>query len=383
MGLIEESITLYKREMLIFMANARVNLIRSIMFPIIIIVFFGNIGSTISHTPIAVVNYANNPQSTNFINDMQSGSQQVLEVVSITDENTALQMLQFGNVQAVVVILPNFPSMNPSVPGVEVYYSNTQPQVAAAAVSAITSISKGFGAGAAGIASQSLSAQPSGASDPAVGQVRADALYAANSSYIDFLAGGLLAMVVVFGALFGGGLSLITDRQLGSIKSFLITPINKNAIILSRIISGATQSIIFAILALIVGIVFGVTIAMGVVAIIYIMIVSLLLGMGFSGLAFLIASRIKRVDAYAIFSQTIGLPLWFISGGIVPIASLPSWLAVFSSVDPLTYATDISRAVIMQGFITPTEVLTDIGILVLFAVFMTIAAFAAFKSTIE
>ena len=384
MGLIEDSVTLYKRELLIFKANARTNVIRSIIFPLVIIVFFGNIGSSIRNTPVAIVNYANNAQSLQFMNDIESG--QTINIISLTNEQAALDMLQLGTAQLVIVIMPNFPSKSSS-PGIQVYYSNTQPTVIRSVLPTITGIAQHFegsGLSATGAIDQAQGSSPfQPVQRPASSQVSSNSLYSTTSNYLDFLTGGVIAMVVVFGALFGGGISYISDRQLGNIKAFLITPINKNAIVLSRILSGATQSIVFATLALAIGMAFGVRLAMGPMAIVYILVVTIIIGMGFSGVAMTIASKVKRVDAYAIFSQAVGLPLWFISGGIVPTASLPSWLAPLSAIDPLTYATDITRAVIMQGFISAGQLVSDLSILAIFTAIMIFLSFKTFKPTIE
>lgn len=383
MGMLKDSVTLFRREMLIFRANLRTNIIRSLIFPLVIIIFFGNIGASIRNTPVAVVNYANNAQSLQFMNDMSAD--QTINILSETNEQNALSMLQLGNVQLVVVILPNFPSRNPNVPGIQVYYSNTQPTVIASVLPVISGYAQHFEASGLGTASSVGVPKASSPSTSASGggEVASNSLYSTTSNYLDFLIGGLLAMVVVFSALFSGGMAYISDRQLGIIKAFLITPINKNAIVMSRILSGAAQSILTVLLALGVGVLFGVTIAMGPVGILYILAVTIIVGMGFSALSMAIASKVTRVDAYAMFAQAIGMPLWFISGGIVPTSALPSWLAPFSVVDPLTYATQISRAVIMQGFISTGQLVTDFGILIVFAAILVVIGFKTFKSTIE
>ncbi len=383
MGIGKETLTLFKRELLIFKSNLRTNVMRSIIFPLVIIVFFGNIGTSVRNVPISVVNYANNAQSMQFINSLQSD--QVLAIQSVTNEQDALQQLQLGSIQLVVVILPNFPSSNSNTTSVQVYYSNTQPTVIASVLPTITNDAQHFGGGisASDAARQLQGSSPSQPVQKTNSIVSSSPLYSATSSYITFLTGGLLAMVVVFSAMFGGGVAYLSDRQLGIIKAFLITPINKNAIVLSRMLSGALNGLISAMIALLIGIVFGVTLAMGIMAIAYIFVVTMLIGLGFGALSMVVASKVRKVDAYTIFAQAVGLPLWFISGGITPISSLPSWLAAFSAIDPLTYATDISRAVIMQGFISTSQLITDMGILALFVVIMALLAFKTFKPTIE
>lgn len=381
MGLVEESRTLFKRELLIFKANLRTNVIRSVIFPLVIIVFFGNIGTAVRNVPIAVVNYANNAQSMQFINSLQAD--QTLQIVSATNEQDALSMLQLGNVQLVVIILPNFPSKTSSNPAVQVYYSNTQPTVISGVLPTITQDAQHFGEVATAAAIGQVSSTTAAVPQKTNSEISSNALYSTTSSYLTFLTGGLLAMVVVFAALFGGGVAYLSDKQLGIIKAFLITPINKNAIVISRMLSSAMQGLISALLALLIGMLFGVTLAMGVVAILYIITVTVIIGLGFGALSMVVASRVSRVDAYTIFAQAVGLPLWFISGGITPISSLPSWLAPVSAIDPLTYATDINRAVIMQGFISTSQLITDMGILIIFTLALAALAFKTFKPTIE
>lgn len=382
MGMISDSLTIFKRELLIFKSNLRVNLARSIIFPLVIIIFFGNIGASIKNTPIAVVNYANNHQSMQFISDLQIN--QVFNIASVTDEATALNLLQLGTVQMVVIILPGFPSLNPSVPGIKVYYSNTQPTVVAAALPVISQYAQHFGQSISVNSSTAGGSQSGGLPSPqsSSGEVSSSALFSANSNYIDFLTGGMLGMVVVFSAIFGGGISLLSDKQLGYIKAFLITPINKNAIVVGKILSGVLNSIIAAIFLIAIGMLFGVTIAMGLIGIVYILVVTAILGVGFTCMAIALSSKITRVDAFAIFAQAVGMPLWFISGGITPASSLPVWLHPFTIFDPLTYSTDLNRAVIMQGFISAGQMINDMTVLIVFAIVMLILAFKSFKPTI-
>ncbi len=382
MGLSQDSITLFKRELFIFKANLRTNIIRSLIFPLVIIIFFGNIGTSIRNVPIAVVNYANNAQSLQFLNSLQA--EQTLYILSSSNEQSALSQLQLGNVQLVVVILPNFPSQKSGVPGVQVYYSNTQPTVISGVLPIITSDAHYFGGvSTAGSIGGSPASSPSQPVLKTTSEISSNALYSTTSNYLTFLTGGLLAMVVVFSALFGGGVAYLSDKQLGIIKAFLITPINKNAIVISRMLISSLQGLIAAVIALLIGMALGVTLAMGITAVLYIIVVVVIIGLGFGALSMVVASKVKRVDAYTIFAQAVGLPLWFISGGITPIESLPSWLAPVSAIDPLTYATNINRAVIMQGFISTGQLVTDMSVLLIFTGILTLLAFKTFKSTIE
>ena len=91
----------------------------------------------------------------------------------------------------------------------------------------------------------------------------------------------------------------------------------------------------------------------------------------------------NKVEIFAIVSQAVGMPLWFLSGGLVPISSLPSWMQPVALINPLTYANDITRSVILAGFVQPGSALVDFAVISVFAVIMVALSFMTFKSTLE
>lgn len=373
MSLIGDSIELYKREMLIFWANARTNLVRAAIFPLVIILLFGNLGNSVSNVPVVVVNYANNVQSNQFITSLSQ--QNLISVQTITTQQDALSLLNAGKTSFVIVILPTFPSKS-STPSIHVYYTNTQYTVTSAILPTIEAHANAFTSPA------SFQLQGSAALGSA-SPVTTTPISDANGNYKEFLFSGIIGMVIVFSALFGGGISIITDRTGGYIKAFLVTPINKTAILLGRVLSGMVQSILYIIIVLIIGFADGSTIAMGWVGLIWIFIFGLVLAVCFTSLAAIVASRMKNIQAYAMISQAVGMPLWLLSGGIFPIASMPSILQGFSVIDPITYATDAFRWVILQGTFPIANIISDMSVLLIFAVITTIISIELFKDTID
>lgn len=366
MGMLKDSLTIFDREMLIFKSNLRTNIVRSLMFPLIIIIFFGNIGSSVSGVPIAVANYANNPQSTQLINSLEAGS--TLSVVAQTDQATGLDMLRQGTVSALVVILPSFPKEQQGSPSVYVYYATSQFAESGVAIPTIENAVQKYNNGISNIQITS--------------DVNAVSTQGTNSSYRDFLIAGVILMSVAFGAVFGGGMSIIIDRQLGNIKSFLITPINKNAIILGKLFSGTVQSTLYGILALGLGLILGGSIAMGISGLVWIIPLILLVAMAFSGIAIMLGSRIKTIEVYTIVAQSIVMPAWFLSGAFYPASSFPPLLQPFSVFDPLTYATEGIRDVMLNGFFPFGHIVTDFSAVIIFALLGIVISFKLFKNTI-
>jgi len=373
MGLLSDSLALYKREMLIFRANIRVNLIRTAIFPLFIILIFGATSSGISNVPVVVVNYANNLQSQQFINSLSS--QGIMSVQAVTSQGEALNILGSGKVSFVIIVLPDFPTYNRQS-AIQVYYSNTQYSV----TSAILPIIEQRAALFAGPGNYQIREYlPSGTPAPIV----STPVNGANGSETDFIFSGVIGMIVVFSALFAGGMGLITDRNAGFIKAYLVTPINKAAILFGRVLAGMVQSILYITVVLIIGLIFGSQIAMGLPGLFWIFLLGMILMVCFTSISAILASRLKNVTSFAIFAQAVGLPLWFLAGGILPISSLPAALQALSVLDPMTYAIDGFRWVILVGTYPLTNMITDISVLLAFATVTTLLSIVLFKGTID
>src|SRR5271169_1361647 len=76
------------------------------------------------------------------------------------------------------------------------------------------------------------------------GQVfnRARAIPTGGISYLDFIAPGILAQSVLFGAIFYG-ISLIWERDLGIVQKFLVSPAPRSTLVLGRAISSTVRSL--------------------------------------------------------------------------------------------------------------------------------------------
>jgi ABC-2 type transport system permease protein len=62
----------------------------------------------------------------------------------------------------------------------------------------------------------------------------------------------------------------------------------------------------------------------------------------------------------------ITLPLVFVSNAFVPIDAMPGWMQVVARLNPLTYAIEAMRILVLEGW--TAEVPRALGVLALFAV---------------
>lgn len=365
MSIIEDTYTLFLREMLIFKKNLGVNIVRSLIFPLIFIILLGSFGSAPKNVPVAVVNYANGPASLTFINLLQSGNSVI--VSAQTTQQAALAMLSKGTVAGVVVIPAGFDQSGGTSPSIYVYLDNSQPQSADVVSARADAVAE----------EMSASAAPSSNQIPVV----TNFVYGASSNYLSFVVGGLLVMVASFGAVFSAGFTLLSDRQIGNLKAFLTTPINKFSILFSKIIYGTFQSVFAAYIGLVIGLLYGATVTAGVIGFLELIWIIFLVGLGFSALAIALAARMKQLQTYALVAQTITMPLSFLAGAFVPTNLLPASLHPIVEVNPLTYAVNAVRGIMIKGFLPITTLISTTLILLAFTGLMIGLAVIFFRTT--
>jgi len=166
-----------------------------------------------------------------------------------------------------------------------------------------------------------------------------------------FMFPGVLAMAVLFTAMFSAA-SVVWDREYGFLREMLVAPVRRSSIVLGKCFGGATvagfQGLIVIALAPLVHVPYVPIMILEVVAL------QLLLAFMITAFGVMAAVRITQMQAFMALMQMLVMPLLFLSGALFPLAGLPSWLAAFNRLDPLTYAVDpIRRAVFAQLDISP------------------------------
>ena len=168
-----------------------------------------------------------------------------------------------------------------------------------------------------------------------------------TSDYFSFLAVGMLSFISLFMAM-QSGMSMVWDRRLGFLNKELSTPLARGAVpvgkILSSILRGLTQAAIVLIIAVLLGLDvthFTIVGLLGTFAGLFLMV------MGFSSLFVTLAIRSSNQDTQMMIVNLLNLPLLFASNAMFPAKFMPSWLQPVVRVNPISYATDISRQLLL------------------------------------
>lgn len=159
-----------------------------------------------------------------------------------------------------------------------------------------------------------------------------------------FMFPGVMAMAVLFTCFFSAG-SIVWDREFGFMREMLVAPVRRSAILVGKCAGGATVGTVQGLVMLSVGWLVGIPYSAGLVAALVAEL--LLLSFAITALALMIAARLRSLQAFMAFAQMLIMPLFFLSGALFPLDGLPRWLTVLTRLDPLTYAVDPIRRLVL------------------------------------
>jgi ABC-2 type transport system permease protein len=155
-----------------------------------------------------------------------------------------------------------------------------------------------------------------------------------------FVYPGVLAMAVMFTAIFSAA-SIVWDREFGFLREMLVAPVRRGSIVLGKCLGGATvagfQGVIVLAMAGLVHVPYSPAMLLEVFAL------QVLLAFSITAFGVMAAARISQMQSFMALTQMLVMPMFFISGALFPVASLPVWLTVLNRIDPLTYAVDPMR----------------------------------------
>lgn len=165
-----------------------------------------------------------------------------------------------------------------------------------------------------------------------------------EGDYVTFLVPGVMVMTALFSSTFSSA-SYYQDRDSGMLKVLLVSPHPPAVVLLGKslgaIVIGSGQALIVVAIASAVPAIdlawrYGV--GQGLLLVVAAV---LLLNVLLSGLAQVLAARIRTMQGFHLVMNLALFPLLFFSGAFFPLADLPRWLHGLALANPLTYAVDL------------------------------------------
>jgi ABC-2 type transport system permease protein len=188
-----------------------------------------------------------------------------------------------------------------------------------------------------------------------------------TTSYYSFLAVGMLAFIVLFTSAFAG-MSVVWDRRFGFMNKALSTPVGRGAIVTSKVLQSVIRSLIQA------AIVLGIAVALGmdttyvsVVSVVGAFVILFLMSFGLSSLFVMLALRSSDWQTQMATINLLNLPLLFASNAMLPTTIMPSWLQTVVRFNPVSYANDATRQLLLGSTNSLAPLWVDFGVLTVFA----------------
>lgn len=155
------------------------------------------------------------------------------------------------------------------------------------------------------------------------------------------------AMVTVFNVALMGGLDVLVDRERGALERLLASPAHPMALVASRFLFVTAFGAVQALLVLAMAALFGVQFAAGVWAVFGVLFLALLLGSAVSAASLALAFWVPHHGHFYTITGLVGLPAVFLSSTLAPLDRMPGWMAALAQLNPLTYAVDGGRSLVV------------------------------------
>ena len=166
------------------------------------------------------------------------------------------------------------------------------------------------------------------------------------ASYGEFFFPGVALMLLLFGAIFST-ITLIEDRAAGFLQDVLVAPVSRLSIVLGKVLGGTSiavfQATVFLILAPFAGF------ELSLIRVVSLVGIFVMVGIGFTGLGFVVAWQSETVAGYHAIMSMIMLPLWLLSGALFTVDQAAAWLQTVMLVNPVTYAMEVIRGAFYES----------------------------------
>ena len=178
-----------------------------------------------------------------------------------------------------------------------------------------------------------------------------------SMKYGEFFYPGIVLMLLLFAAIFST-ITLIEDRTAGFLQGVLVAPVSRLSIVAGKIMGGTAiallQALIFLAFAPLAGI------ALSLNSLFLLITLCVIIGLGFTGLGFMVAWFMDTVAGYHAVMSVFFIPLWLLSGALFPVEGAAEWLGWVMRFNPVTYAMEVLR---MAFYARPSELIYNIQFL--------------------
>ncbi len=168
---------------------------------------------------------------------------------------------------------------------------------------------------------------------------------AGGGNYMEFLVPGVIAMSILFTAIFSG-IEIIWDKQFGFLKETLVAPVSRLTIMFGRTLGGATVAVFQGLVVFVLSLLIGFrphNFVLWFASLCFMFLIALL----FTAFGTAIASLLEDMQGFQLIMNFVVMPTFFLSGALFPLTNLPAFLHIITRINPLTYGVDGLRGTLV------------------------------------
>jgi ABC-2 type transport system permease protein len=208
-----------------------------------------------------------------------------------------------------------------------------------------------------------------------------------GGTFFSFLVPGIVGMSLLFGGIMGG-VTVLWDKEFGFLKEVMVAPVRRTSLMIGRSLGNITTTMIQALMTVGVALLFGIWYdfqiksAVGLLLAIVFMVLTIATFVGF-GLT--LGGLFEETEGFMTFVQLIQMPIFFLSGAIIPIYQLKGVPILYQLqfINPLTFGVDGIRAT-LTGATPALPLWLDLVVILGFAiVFLFLGAYAFSKMEVD
>ena len=176
-----------------------------------------------------------------------------------------------------------------------------------------------------------------------------DAEVIGTDDYVGFMLAGIVTFTIVGNGI-SGAMPLLWDKETGYLDRLMSMPIARSTVIVSRFVFQVAQQSAQILLVVLVALLLGVRIAAGPLGLLVILVAAALLTMSVTAAFSALAYAVPQHGTFFAVAGFVTLPLLFMSNAFVPLDAMPGWMAVIARLNPLTYAIEAMRTLVIRGW---------------------------------
>ncbi len=340
--------------------------------PALQLLLFGfAVRTEVRHLPTVVLDQSRSSQGRALV-ELLVNTQNYDVAARVTGQDEVEEWLAKGKARAAIIIPPDFATniKRGHVASAQIIVDGSDPLTASAAIS---------GGALVGQAAGRILGNAPVSAPPAL-DIRVRPRYNPGLKTPIYIVPGLVAILLTLTMVSITGMSLVRERERGTLEQLIVTPISKVDVILGKILPFIGVGYVQMTVVLLLGhLVFHVPIR-GSILLLYVVTFAFIfavLGMG------LLISTVARTQTQAIqLSIFMIMPSILLSGFMFPLAAMPRAIGWIGLALPVTYYLEILRGIVLKG-VGLEQLWPQTLVLILFGLVLVLISVKRFAKTLE